>query len=90
MSTLEQALARLATAAGVVETAVAAARQSTGDAASAGGQLARERDALAAEVKRLREKSEEDAALRAEAAAAVREALGDLRSLVSEGTSVNG
>ena len=41
-----------------------------------------ERDQLADEVKALRERAEEDARLRAEAAVAVREALDDLRGVV--------
>ncbi len=50
-------------------------------------ELMSERDQLADEVKALRERAEEDARLRAEAAVAVREALDDLRGVVQHGAA---
>lgn len=77
MQRLDQALTRLETAIG-------------GRAAASGSGLAdleAERDQLWQEVQELREQANEDARLRAEAAAAVREALHDLRGAVGQDTA---
>ena len=81
MSDLDKAIARLEAAALELEQVLADAvlPEPKEDPV-----LRRERDMLAEEVVALREAAERDAALRAEAAEAVRVALNDLRALVPE------
>jgi hypothetical protein len=81
MSQLDEALRRLDGAVARLESAVA-------DGALAGPdtdrELLAERNRLAEEVHRLRARAAEDARLRAEAAAAVRDALHDLRGAIGQ------
>ena len=79
MQDLDGALARL-------EAAVDALERSLAEAASPGPDpaLVAERDRLAAEVADLRESAKRDEELRAEAAEAVKAALGDLRAIMPE------
>lgn len=83
MSQLDEAMQRLDRALTRLETAIEARVAASGpDIAD----LEAERDQLWQEVQELRARSSEDARLRAEAAAAVREALHDLRGAVGERT----
>lgn len=86
MSELEAAMERLSAALEQAERAIGdlGAQSGAPKAAAKIKDLEKERDALAAEVERLERQVSEDAALRAEAAEAVREALGDLRSVARE------
>lgn len=89
MAKLEEVIDRLAAALDQVEAAVSEGMQANGGATDTEARkrieaLEAERKRLAAEVARLERQVEEDAALRAEAADAVRAALGDLRSVASQ------
>jgi len=81
MSAMEAALARLERAMEELETAMADGLPELDAEVEA---LRRERDGLADEVDALRASAERDAALRAEAADAVRMALSDLRAMVPD------
>lgn len=87
MGQLDEALQRLDGAVARLESAVRTGATG-GDPDLAG--LADERDRLAEEVRRLRARASEDARLRAEAAAAVREALHDLRGAIGHSGEVHG
>ncbi len=82
MSELDEALRRLDGAVARLESAIAhGAPPGAGDDRT---DLRAERDLLAGEVSRLRARAAEDARLRAEAAAAVRDALHDLRGAIGQ------
>lgn len=89
MSQLEMALRRLQGAVARLEGALGdAAMPDAGArdaAASQAAALGDERDRLAEEVERLRDRASEDARLRAEAATTVRSVLHDLRGAVGGG-----
>ena len=83
MSELEKALDRLD---GAVSTLIETARRGQaeeGEHARRIAELEAERDKLRAELSELRAAREEDAELRAEAADAVKAALGDLRTVLA-------
>ena len=80
MSQLDEALNRLDGAVARLEAALAGGTPGRDDSDVAG--LRAERSRLADEVRTLRGRAAEDARLRAEAAAAVREALHDLRGAI--------
>ncbi|MCL5775394.1 hypothetical protein M1105_00080 [Limibaculum sp. FT325] len=89
MAKLEETVARLAAALERLEQAVGEggampAAPEDGGARSRLSALEAERDRLATEVSRLERQVAEDAALRAEAADAVRAALGDLRAVAAQ------
>ena len=87
MSQLERALRRLDGAVTRLETVIGEGltpAAADGDAAAEVAALGSERDRLAEEVGRLRDRAAEDARLRAEAARAVRSALHDLRGAVGQ------
>jgi hypothetical protein len=83
MDQLDEALRRLDGAVARLESAVDHGNSANG--ADGGSDLHAERDRLAEEVSRLRARAAEDARLRAEAAAAVRDALTDLRGAIGQG-----
>ncbi|MEL6767180.1 MAG: hypothetical protein AAFP17_08370 [Pseudomonadota bacterium] len=88
MIALEQAVRRLSAAVELAETraAAAAARGADGTASGMTGDLFEDdRDALKARIRALEEQAAEDAALRVEAAAAVKAALADLKAAHSDG-----
>lgn len=83
MAKIEEALARLEAALGAAEDA-ARQRQAPAAGAPDGSEVAgllEERERLFARIALLEEQAEEDARLRAEAAEAVKAALGDLRAV---------
>ena len=80
MSQLDEALRRLDGAVARLEAAMSGRAGDGQDPDMAG--IVAERDRLAHEVQRLRARAADDARLRAEAAAAVREALHDLRGAI--------
>ncbi|HET7410262.1 MAG TPA: hypothetical protein VFJ13_08665 [Paracoccaceae bacterium] len=86
MSQLEHALRRLDGAMARLESAIAAGvlDGAVAGAAPEVAELQAERDRLSDEVWRLRARADEDARLRAEAAAAVRDALHDLRGAIGQ------
>lgn len=86
MSKLEAALERLGAAVAVLERTAPEAAGTAQDWAA----LLDERDRLAETVAELQAARAEDAQLRAEAAEAVRAALGDLRALAPEGERADG
>jgi hypothetical protein len=83
MAKIEEALARLEAALGAAEDAARQPQdrdpETAGDGEVAG--LLEERERLLARIALLEEQAEEDARLRAEAAEAVKAALGDLRAV---------
>ncbi|MEM9762599.1 MAG: hypothetical protein AAF968_08840 [Pseudomonadota bacterium] len=88
MSALEQAVRRLTAAVELAEARVAAAAEA-GSAAGSGavGDLFEDdREALKTRIRALEEQAAEDAALRVEAAAAVKAALADLRAARHDGS----
>lgn len=89
MTELDSALDRLGEA---VDHLIASSGQPGPDRAAEAriARLTAERDGLHAEVKQLRAQHAEDTRLRTEAAAAVREALEDLRSVVAAQGGDNG
>lgn len=89
MSDIDDALARLEAALDRAVDSVGRDRGDRGQLAADLDKLKAERDRLAAEVASLREAAREDAALRQEAAEAVKSALSDLRGLVYEGEHAN-
>lgn len=82
MSQLDEALRRLDGAVARLESAIEGGASRAADPEI--GELQAERNRLAEEVRKLRGRSAEDAKLRAEAAAAVREALHDLRGAIGQ------
>jgi len=87
MAKLEEVVGRLTAALEQLERAVggsAAPLGTDGDADERVAALKAERDRLASEVERLERQVAEDASLRAEAADAVRAALGDLRAVAGQ------
>lgn len=87
MSALEQAVRRLSAAVELAEARVAAAAEaaSCADAGTIGDLFEDDRGALKARIRALEEQAAEDAALRVEAAAAVKAALADLRAAQLDG-----
>ena len=87
MAKLEEAVGRLTAALEQLERAVGDSAVPAGNDADADERVAAlkaERDRLASEVERLERQVAEDASLRAEAADAVRAALGDLRAVAGQ------
>ncbi|MEO1491872.1 MAG: hypothetical protein AAFV19_06940 [Pseudomonadota bacterium] len=92
MSQLNEAIARLAKSVDHLERAVAGIEQNEdqrSDGVAEVPAILAERDELADEVRVLRERAEQDAILRAEAAEAVRQALTDLRGAVGGEVAAN-
>ncbi|MEM6624786.1 MAG: hypothetical protein AAF674_21420 [Pseudomonadota bacterium] len=90
MSKLDRALSRMDAAIGQLEAAIDARPGSSEvEVSEELPVLQAERDQLEGEVEALRARAKEDARLRSEAAAAVREALRDLRGAVGKGVPAN-
>ncbi len=92
MDQLDNALARLGGAIEQLEKAVDdqdVGEDIWGEESAEVPAIVAERDDLANEVRVLRDRAEQDAALRAEAATAVRQALNDLRGAVGRGVAAN-
>ena len=87
MSRIDEAIARMDAAVSELDAGIehALAGEAGQGASTDVPELKSERDLLAEEVKSLRERAEDDARLRAEAATAVRQALNDLRGVVQQG-----
>ncbi|MEM6933178.1 MAG: hypothetical protein AAF526_06255 [Pseudomonadota bacterium] len=88
MSRLESALTRLDTVLNQLERKLDGV--SLKDGMNKDMMLQAERDALLVKVRKLEEKSAEDAQLRGEAADAVRAALSDLRAMAAQGDLLHG
>lgn len=84
MSQLDDALLRLDGAVTHLESALANGAPAAAPDADLVADLGAERDRLLAEVRHLRERADDATRLRAEAAAAVRDALQDLRGAINQ------